>query len=201
MRHCRASFDPPPGAAERWQVARAAAALRAGGLVLHALEGVWGLACDPFDVEAVARLLALKRRAVGKGLIVIGADAQAFAPELDQLSEAARAQVLDSWPGPETWLVANVQFPYWVTGGRPEVAIRVPGHRQARLLAAHFGGPLISTSANIAGQPPALNVWQARRRFPRGRFPTARDHVLSGQPVAPGRPSRIRTLTGTTIRP
>ena len=64
-------------------VARAADILAEGGVVAHALEGVWGLACDPFDAGAVARVLDLKGRPVAKGLIVIGASPEVFAAEIE----------------------------------------------------------------------------------------------------------------------
>ncbi|MEZ5594889.1 MAG: Sua5/YciO/YrdC/YwlC family protein [Pseudomonadales bacterium] len=53
-----------------------------GGVVLHATEGVWGLACDASDTTAVSRILTIKRRAATKGLILIGGLAAAFADEL-----------------------------------------------------------------------------------------------------------------------
>jgi len=54
----------------------AARTLRAGGIVAHACEGVWGLACDPFDPDVVARLAHIKQRSLDKGLIVIAAAAR-----------------------------------------------------------------------------------------------------------------------------
>lgn len=182
-----------------WHIIRAVRALRAQGIVLHATEGVWGLACDPFDEEAVERLLRLKDRPKDKGLIVIGAGAGCFEPELAVLAPAERATVEATWPGAVTWIVPNVRFPSWITGGRPTVAVRVPGHRQARALCRAFGGPLVSTSANRSGQPPAVNGLQARRRL--AGFPTRQDWVLPGDVLTPGRPSVIRTLAGATLRP
>ncbi len=104
---------------EAFHLGVAADVLRSGGIVAHATEGVWGLACDPFDAAAVSRLLDLKGRSIRKGLILIGADESDFAPELAALSELDAARVRRTWPGPETWLVPNRQFPSWITGGRP----------------------------------------------------------------------------------
>ena len=195
-----------------WHIRRAVLSLRQGGVVLHATEGVWGLACDPFDPFAVDHILQLKGRAVSKGLILIGADAAAFEPELDQLNVADRSRVLDSWPGAVTWILPNHRFPEWITGGRDQVAVRVPGHPQARALARAFGGPLVSTSANPSGRPPARSALTARRQFRAGRsagdnqaepleFPAARDYVLPGEVLSPGAPSQIRTLSGAVLRP
>lgn len=181
-----------------WHIARAVRALEAGGIVLHAAEGVWGIACDPFDASPVARVLLLKERSVDKGLIVIGDRPACFEAELAALGAEERAAIEATWPGAVTWIVPNVQFPDWITGGRPTVAVRVPGHAQARALCRAFGGPLVSTSANRSGQPPAVNALQARRRF-KG-FPTEHDWVLPGEVAVPGRPSTIRTLAGATIR-
>lgn len=178
------------------RVQRCASALAAGGVVAHALEGVWGLGCDPFNPAAVRRLLRLKRRPASKGLIVIGATPAAFAAELDALAPAARAAVLDSWPGAETWILPTRRFPAWVTGSRAAVAARVPGHEQARRLAAAFGGPIVSTSANVGGQPPALTELTARRAWGRKV-----DCVLPGAIAGRRGPSRIRMAgSGAVLR-
>lgn len=181
-----------------WHLHLATRYLRGGGLVLHATEGVWGLACDPFDPEAVGRLLDLKGRSPGKGLILIGASAETFAPELTAIDPALAEIVRDSWPGPETWILPNRRFPFWITGDHDGVAVRVPGHPQARALASAFGGPLVSTSANPSGLPAPVSSISARSVFARdaGRI----DYVLPGEVLEPGSPSRIRTLSGEAIR-
>ena len=183
-----------------WHLTLAARAIRAGGLVLHATEGVWGLACDPFNAQAVSHLLDLKGRPVGKGLILIGADAETFAPELAGIDEDQARTVQASWPGPETWILPNQRFPYWITGDHSGVAVRVPGHPQARALAESFAGPLVSTSANPGGQPAPTNLLRARAIFPTTLFPGEGDYILPGEVQRPGSPSRIRTLAGEAIR-
>ncbi len=162
----------------------------------HATEGVWGLACNPFDGRAVARLLAVKNRDPGKGLILIGAAASFFEPELAALSPRHRAEVEASWPGAVTWLVPNARFPWWIDGGGSHrVAIRVPGHDQARAICAAFGGPLVSTSANPSGRPSTANILRVRRWF-QSRI----DYVVPGRTSARNRPSELRTLDGSVLR-
>ncbi len=182
-----------------WHIQRAVRALRRGGVVLHAAEGVWGLACDPFDEAAVRRVLTLKRRPVAKGLIVMGGDSPEFDPELQALDESDRARVLATWPGPVTWILPNRRFPRWITGGRRDVAVRVPGHPQARALARTFGGPLVTTSANRTGLPAPCSALAARRLM-REPGPLAPDYLLPGEVLAPGAPSRILTLSGAVLR-
>lgn len=174
----------------------AASVLRGGGIVAHATEAVWGLACDPFDAAAVARVLELKRRSVEKGLIVIGETADMFAAELARVDDVTATRVARSWPGPETWLLPNRSFPTWITGGRAEVAVRVPGHQQARQLCARFGGALVSTSANRSGHSPARDELTVRRYFG-----SHVDYVLPGQVAGATAPSRIRhAMSGRRLR-
>ncbi len=185
--------------ADQFHVLRAARHLRAGGLVAHATEGVWGLACDPFDGRAVARLLAVKSRDAGKGLIVIGAEASYFEPELAGLSEDDRRAVESSWPDAVSWLVPNARFPWWISGARSQgvsrVAIRVPGHAQSRAICAAFGGPLVSTSANPSGRPSTASELHVRRWFQ-----SSVDYVVPGRTSARNRPSELRTLDGAVLR-
>jgi L-threonylcarbamoyladenylate synthase len=174
----------------------AVSVLRGGGIVAHATEGVWGLACDPDDEAAVLRVLEMKQRPLSKGLILIAAEPALFQQELAALDAATAARVVDSWPGPETWLVPNREFPAWITGGSSAVAVRVPGHAQARRLCARFGGPLVSTSANRSNRPPARTALTVRRYFG-----TRVDFVLPGQVGVRKTPSRIRDATsGRCVR-
>lgn len=199
-----------------FRIQLAAHCLRMGGLVAHATEGVWGLACDPFNGQAVARLLAAKRRAPAKGLILIGAHPSCFAPELAALAPERRAAIEASWPGAVTWLIPSARFPWWISGGRQSrchaprprlglfrapcgasrlVALRVPGHAQARTLCASFGGPLVSTSANLSGRPSAERLLQVRRWLQ-----GAVDCALPGATSGRKGPSQLRALDGTLLR-
>jgi len=178
------------------RVALAARAIRAGGVVAHPTEGVWGLACNPFDRDAVERVLDLKRRPWEKGLIVIGADAVAFAPELAPLASDLAERIVAEWPGHVTWLVPNVRFPRWITGRHATIAIRVPGHPQALRLCAAVGTPIVSTSANPAGRNPARNAIAVRRYFG-----NRVDIVLDGALGDRTGPSEIRhAATNTAVR-
>ncbi len=203
MRACRrrSAGEEPVNA---WHLRLAVWVLRQGGQVLHATEGVWGLAADPWNAAAVSGLLSIKGRSQSKGLIVIGASADMFAEEIQALDSAWRRRVTDSWPGPVTWILPTRRFPQWVTGGRNTVAVRVPGHPQARALCQMFGGPLVSTSANLSGHPPA------RRRLQAVAFRSGLNDLrgsgvpqiflLPGETLGRAGPSEIRLLDGRYIR-
>lgn len=174
----------------------AASALRRGGVVAHACEGVWGLACDPFRRAAVASVLAIKGRAAAQGLVVVAHDAAQFAPELDCLDDAIATRIRASWPGFVTWVVPTRRFPEWITGGRGSVAVRVPGHAQARALAAAFGGPIVSTSANRTGCEPARTAQAVA-----ASLGAEIDYLLPGEIGNRKGPSRIvDAVSGAAIR-
>lgn len=141
---------------ERFSTLQAAQCLKSGGVLAYPTEGVWGIGCDPRNEAAVMHVLALKQRDVARGLILIAASESQLAPFIDmqQLDEAARARVRDTWPGPHTWVVpASAWAPAWVTGTHKGIAVRVSAHPAVIALCEAFGGALISTSANISGRP------------------------------------------------
>ncbi len=170
--------------------------LQQGGIVAYPTEGVWGLGCDPFDREAVHRLLALKQRPVHKGLILVAASVDQFAPFLAGLSAGQRATLTADWPGPVTWLVPdNGVAPAWIRGHHDSVALRVSDHPLVVALCRCFDGPLVSTSANVSGRPAARYAWQVRRQMPQV------DYVLHGALGGAQGPSPIYDLiSGARLR-
>lgn len=177
-------------------LSRAVDLLHGGGVVAHATEGVWGLACDPFDGGAVERVLEIKGRDADRGLIVAAGRVEVFATELEGLDNDVATRVRASWPGAVTWVVPNHRFPNWITGGRDTVAIRVPGHAQARALADAFGGALVSTSANRSGIEPARTAAEVA-----AALGEAVDFILPGRVGSSAGPSRIIDASnGRTLR-
>ena len=77
----------------RWHLRAASRVLRAGGVVAYPTEAVYGLGCDPFDVAAIARLLAMKGRRPEKGLILIAADFAQVAALVEEPDGAVRGRV------------------------------------------------------------------------------------------------------------
>ena len=74
-------------------VVNAAVCLKAGGVIAHATEGVWGLACDPFNRKAVDRILTIKGREAAKGMLLIGASSDTFDNALAAMEPDLRARV------------------------------------------------------------------------------------------------------------
>lgn len=149
-----------------WRVARAARLVGCGGVIAYPTEGVFGLGCDPRDQAAVERIYALKRRVKNKGLILIADRWERLEPFIAPLDAEIMARLRRSWPGPNTWILpARQGTPGWLAGGRGTLAVRVTAHPLSASLCAAWGGPLVSTSANISGRAPAMSAWQVRVQF------------------------------------
>lgn len=178
-------------------IAGAVKALRNGGVIAYPTEAVWGLGCDPLDQSAVHRILAMKHRRQDMGLIMIASNISQFEPFLSGLPTPYLQRLEDSWPGPQTWLVPNNgAAPCWVTGGRETLALRVTRHPIAAALCQKYGGPLISTSANPHGRPPATSRLKVELYFH-----SLLDAVVPGPLGGMQKPTPIiNLLTGETIR-
>jgi len=135
-------------------IARAAAILRAGGLVALPTETVYGLAGDATNAAAVAAIYAAKGRPSHNPLIVHVADGLA-AGRLAVLEGEAAGLARAFWPGPLT-LVAPLRPGHGlapaVTAGLGTVALRVPAHPVAQAVLAATGRPLAAPSANRSGR-------------------------------------------------
>lgn len=175
---------------------QAVRALRRGGVVAYPTEAVWGLGCDPSNFTAFSKLLSLKGRDPGKGVIVIASRFEDLEPWIEMLDPRVEERAFKTWPGPVTWLwPASPQAPAWITGGRPRIAVRIPAHPVARAL-CHAFGPVVSTSANRSGQPAARSVTEVRLAFGQRL-----DAILPGALGNRLRPTPIRDLvSGMTVR-
>lgn len=177
----------------------AAALLRDGGVLAYPTEAVYGLGCDPHDRAAFERLFALKGRPATQGVLLIAADFAQVRPYIDltAVGDDVLAQVRASWPGPHTWVFPRSStVPDWVAGAHAGIALRVTAHEPAARLCRAFGAPLVSTSANPHGEPPARDVATLERYFG-DRLDGAMDAPLGGL----DRPTTIRdALSGAIIR-
>ena len=180
-------------------VDEAAAVLRDGGVLGYPTEAVFGLGCDPHDRAAFERVFALKGRPATQGVLLIAATFAQVEPYIDlaAVPDAVLEQVRASWPGPNTWVFPrSARVPDWVAGAHAGIALRVTAHEPAAALCRAFGRPLVSTSANPHGEPPARDLPTLERYFGE-RLDAALDAPLGGL----DRPTIIRdALSGAMIR-
>lgn len=179
-------------------ITNAIAILHNKHVIAYPTEAVFGLGCDPDSEIAVMRLLELKRRPVEKGLLLIAASFEQLMPYIDDssLSQEQRTAVFSRWPGAVTFVFpASATTPFWLTGHFNSLAIRVSDHPLVIELCEAYGKPLVSTSANLSGQPPCRTVAEIQAQFG-ACFP-----VVEGVTGGRQNPSEIRdALTGELFR-
>lgn len=144
--------------------------LRAGGIILYPTDTVWGIGCDATDPSAVAKIYEIKRRADSKSLVLLASDMDMICRYVKEVPEMA-IQLVEVNDKPMT-----IIYPDAIAGQSPAgpdafpkadrrclafntvaedgtVGIRIPMMDFCQQLVARLGRPLVSTSANISGEP------------------------------------------------
>jgi L-threonylcarbamoyladenylate synthase len=175
--------------ASQENIVQASQIVRNGGLVVYPTETVYGLGCDPFNVEAVKHLLDVKCDRL-KPLPVLAAS-------LVDVENAAfvtpNARVLAErfWPGSLTLVLSKKpSFPNVVTFGLDSVGLRIPYNDVALRLIRLCGGLLIGSSANRTGEAPARSVQELSEELK-----AMVDVVLDDGDAVHGVPSTVADLT------
>lgn len=140
-------------------IRRAAALIRAGGLVALPTETLYGLAVDALDPVAVARLVRAKGRPEGNPIPLIVADRAMLDAVVRRVPPAAEALIARHWPGPLTLVLPAAEgIPAELVGPGGGVGLRVSADPVARAVCAAAGRPITATSANLSGDPPATTA-------------------------------------------
>jgi len=166
--------------------AEAAAGLGRGLLVVFPTDTVYGIAADPSLPEAVARLYEAKRRPADKPIPLLASGVAAVHGFGARLSPVEQRLAERFWPGPLT-LVLPV--------GDHFEGFRVPNHDVALAVLEASGSVLRVTSANLSGEPPALEACQALSSL--GEFA---DMVLDSGPAPGGEASTVVKVEGDRAR-
>jgi L-threonylcarbamoyladenylate synthase len=180
-----------PGAPQRDAIDEAAKWIRAGSVVAIPTDTLYGLAADPFNTGAVARVFVVKGRAAARALPLIAADAAQIARHLGALPKMAMRLADHFWPGPLTMLMpAAAALAPDLSGGTGKVGVRVPADPIAMAVCAACGYPVTATSANVSGEPAPATADEVERMLgDRIEF------LLDGGPTRGGAPSTIVDVT------
>ena len=183
--------NPDPAA-----IKRAAAELKAGGLVIFPTETVYGLAADALNQDAVRLAYEAKGRPEGQPLPVQIADVEQLMMITARVPDIAEKLIEKYFPGPLTIVLPrSAVLPELVTAGSPSVGVRMPDHPVALALIMETDGPIIPTSANISGKPEpktaddAVSYLGSKARV-----------VLDAGPARIGSPSTVVDVTVTPPR-
>jgi L-threonylcarbamoyladenylate synthase len=175
---------------------RAAACLRAGGLVAFPTETVYGLGADALNPVAVARIFEAKGRPRFDPLIVHLASVRGLDRYAAGIDPRARTLAARLWPGPLTLVVprregAGEVIPDIVTAGLPTVALRVPDHPVALAIIEAADRPVAAPSANPFGYVSPTTAAHVAEQLG-----AAVDLVVDGGPARVGVESTIVAFTG-----
>ena len=151
------------------EIQKALEVLRNGGVILYPTDTVWGIGCDATDPAAVAKVYEIKKRADSKSLVLLASDMDMICRYVKEVPEMA-VQLVEVNDKPMT-----IIYPDAVVGPTPSlpafpkadrrclafntvaedgtVGIRIPMMDFCQQLVAKFGRPIVSTSANISGEP------------------------------------------------
>jgi len=146
------------------EMQKALEVLRSGGIILYPTDTVWGIGCDATDPAAVAKVYEIKKRADSKSLVLLASDMDMICRYVKEIPEMA-VQLVEVNDKPMTIIYPGA------VAGNPEdkasrsclayntvaedgtVGIRIPMMDFCQQLVARFGRPIVSTSANISGEP------------------------------------------------
>jgi L-threonylcarbamoyladenylate synthase len=182
-----------PQAPDASTLARAAAVLRAGGLVAFPTETVYGLGANALEAAAVGRIFEAKGRPADNPIIVHIADVEQVHQVASDWPALAQRLAERFWPGPLTLVLPRrPEVPDIVTAGGPTVAVRLPAHPLALALIRAAGVPLAAPSANRSGYISPTRAEHVLRGLA-GRI----DLLLDGGPTPGGLESTVLNLTTT----
>ena len=180
-----------PGCGEK-----AAAIIKAGGLVAIPTETVYGLGADGLDPEAVAQIFAVKGRPQDNPLILHVSCVEELEQLCHDIPQSAYALAEAFWPGPLTMVLpAKACIPKCTTAGLPTVAVRCPDSEITREIIRLSGVPIAAPSANISGKPSTTTAQHVYHDH-QGKIPL----IVDGGACRVGVESTIVDLTETPPR-
>jgi len=127
--------------------------LKNGGLILYPTDTLWGIGCDANNSEAVKKIYALKKRIDSKALICMVADDRMLTKYIKNVPEIA-LNIIEVTENPTTIIYDNPQnVAHNLIASDNSIGIRIPDDEFCFQLLRKFNGAIVSTSANISGQP------------------------------------------------
>jgi L-threonylcarbamoyladenylate synthase len=127
--------------------------LKQGGLILYPTDTIWGIGCDATNAEAVDKIYKLKQRTDSKALICLVADDRMLKKYIKKIPEVAY-EIFDVSEEPITIIYDEPQnLAENLVASDHTIAIRIPNDDFCFQLLRRFNGAIVSTSANISGEP------------------------------------------------
>jgi len=139
------------------EVAKALKVLQNGGIILYPTDTIWGIGCDAGNEEAVKKIYALKQREESKSMIVLLANDNQLQSHVSEVPDIAY-DLIEYAENPLTLVMPGAKnLAKNLIAADGSVGLRVTKHQFCQQLIQRLRKPLVSTSANISGQPSPKN--------------------------------------------
>lgn len=141
--------------------------IKSGGVIAYPTESVYGLGCDPDNLDSLKKILEIKNRPNDKGFIILVSDIEQISPYVQSLSQAELKQLTKPRDRATTFLIPKrARVPELLSGQFETIAVRITRHPIARAICDSIGGALVSTSCNLSGQPELVSAEQVKAEMP-----------------------------------
>jgi L-threonylcarbamoyladenylate synthase len=169
--------------------------LKQGGLIAFPTETYYGLGVDPFNIQALQRLFAVKGRQTDKAILVLTENPAQLPCLVQEIPPPFHHLMQQFWPGPLTLVCpARSEIPAALTSGSGTIGVRQSSHVLAARLVQTLGGPITATSANLSGAVPAVTARQVQEFFG-----DQLDCILDGGPTPGGAASTLVAWDGQKL--
>ena len=138
--------------------------LQIGKVIAYPTESCYGLGCDPDNIDAIEHIYDLKERPSTLPFIIIISQWGHLSNFNCIISAEQKKQIDATWPGPVTWLIP-VKNKHRLASDQKKIAVRMTDHPIAKAICNHWGGPVVSTSANPHGLPSAKTADEVNQYF------------------------------------
>ncbi len=184
------SRDPEPEI-----ISKAVEYLKSGKVLVYPTETFYGLGVDVTNEKAIKRLYDLKRRDYGLPIAILVADKPMLEEYVERVADPVNNLIKAFWPGPLTILFpAGKKISKSLTTNTGKIGIRISSHPVATAIVRELGRPITTTSANLSGYPPSLNVKHVLKYFK-----DKLDMCLDGGECDPSRGSTVIDVADETM--
>ena len=176
---------------DREDLNKALETLKQGGVILYPTDTIWGIGCDATNPEAVEKVFALKGREKSKSMLILLHNDNQLASYVQEIPEVAY-ELIEASDRPMTIIYSKAKnLAHNAIAEDGSIGIRVVDHPFCQQLLQRFRKPIISTSANISGEPSAATFDEISEEIKQGV-----DYIVQyGQrDLSKGKPSIILKL-------
>lgn len=170
--------------------------LERGGVFAYPTETVYGLGTDPFQRLAVKKMMDLKGRSLHQTPLVLIPHGEWIYRLAKCISSVEIRWMNRFWPGPLTIVFkASGEVPPWLVRDDGTIAIRYSSHQWVQSFLDYYKRPILSTSANLSGQPVATSPQEIKNYFPSGI-----DTVVDGGALTMSKGSTVASFQNSVIQ-